>query len=1269
MCYLYSITKSNRIIVLQYKRQTLLYSFSVLLLLGIFVSCSTNKNTPLSRAYHSVNTRYNVYFNAHESYKEALRSKIASQEDNLSEQLHIYPLDLDAGARLVSERDSIVLTRKEDTNKKKKKGILSSTVSSLLGGGGTIDPNSWREEDEMSFGGGGSFTTTVDKCTKAIKTHSIKTKPRRDRARTKNAKYQAWIQQKEFNPFMRNVWLLLGRAEVQNGNYIQAISTFMYTTKVYSSDPDIVAECYIWIARAYTEMGWMYEAANVFYKLKHEIKIPQSLEGLYASVYANYLLRNKENKDAIVYVEQAIKVEKDKIQKLRLKYLLGQLYEKQGDKANAYSAYGSVRGLSTPHKFELYAQLNQLTLDERRPFAERMKRLTKLARETKNKDYQDKIYTTVGNAYMQKFDTINAVKNYQLAVDSGRSGNYDKALAQIRLGHIYFAQKEYILAQPCYSEALSALKKADKDYDVVSLRSEVLDELVIHVKTVKEQDSLQYIAQLPETERMQLINDKIKKLKEEELLRQKEEKQQKEQEDRQQRIETWDDLNSGNLFNDIGSQKKTTPVVGLQSNQTSTFYFYNSQTLEQGKLAFQKQWGTRKLEDNWRRRNKSMNTFGVFNEIEGEGILESDSLSVETHDEEKGIPEGKAGEFEKDIYNPQYYLQQLPFTVEAIEKSNELIENALFNMGLIYQYKLEDFNLAIDAYNVDVRRFPATPNLEEIYYQLFLIYMQLNDKEKTAYYRNLLIEKFPEGKYAESLSDSNYEWNYRHMHSLVDDLYEDTYNAYLDSEVNLVRANYTELKRKYPFSDLMPKFMLLNALTYAQTRDAANLKKYLEELVKTYPKADVSEMANDILTRIKDGRVLMSDGTPIRGMRIDMSLEDGTGEQKVLAFKDSIDDAHMMLLFFKANTLDRNELLYQVADYNFSNYMIQTFDLSFDQDPPLEMLEVKGFKNFANIRSYIRRAFGEEGLAHKIDASVLMVPVSVENSKILLRLGLDEYIDFYTEHYADLTPEIISYWKGGRPIITDFSDIEKLEDDLVSKEIEDLGIVAEPVIVDEGPVAKKEDVVKGSNIEVKQEREGEKSNKNEHTTTIKASDVFNESQLDLIKDVGEVLENPVDGIKGLFQKYKDRKNMTKEEKEELKLQRQQEKMRQRELKAIEKAKNDSIAKIMKAEQDSIAAIEKAKIAEEKRIVEEKARIEREKIETQKAKLKAREDARRAKEQERRDKKREQDERRKMQEKERDNRRKEQMREREEKRKQLEKERKQKEAEARSKRVK
>lgn len=1186
--------------------RTLYIVFGVLFIFLITSSCSNKKNTALTRFYHSVNTRYNIYFNADVAYKEALEAKEKGRDDNLSQMVHIFP----------KSTDSI----------------------------GTSS---------------GNFTTTIDKTTKAIKLHSITTKPKRDPNKRNDAEYQAWLRQKEYTPFMDQVWLLLAKAEFHDGNYLQSVSTFLYITKIYSTNLDIVAECQLWIARVYTEMGWLYEAGDILHKIEIAGGVPEKHKGFYALVKANYLVYNNEYEAAIPQLEIAIKSEKNKHQKIRMKYLLGQLYAQLGDKAKADKAFASVKGMSTPYKYTFNAQLRQIELDDSPAKTKALSILSGMSKKSRNKEYLDQIYTTLGDIYLEKTDTLKAVESYKKGVKESVRNGYDKAMVQIKLGDLYFFKRKFVLAQPCYSEALPQLSKSHHDYPKVALRSSVLDELVVHVKVVEEQDSLQYIAQLPEEERLRIINEKIEELKKEEAKRQREEETQRRIEEREERISSWDDINE-QLF-DQSNKAPVAPPVITQQGAAATFYFYNEQAVNQGKIAFQQQWGNRKLEDDWRRRNKR--SMGIFDEIDI--TQELDSLDTEAH----RIKELQAQNEElnrlknavDDEYSVEYYLQQLPLTPEAIIESNVLIEDALYNMGLIYKDKLGDMDLAIDAFNTNIHRFPNTPNLEEIYYQLFLIYMRLGDNNMMATYRSKLMNEFASGKYAGPVSQPDYEWNFRHMASLQDSLYNEAYAAYQHADIATVRRNYAAMNTKYPFTDLMPNFTLLNALTYAQERDAGNLETSLTDLVKKYPKSDITPLAGDILERLKSGRILLSDGSPVTGFDWSKAYQGAdsllASKGKTLQYSDTLDVPYVLMLMFKPKTIDRNELLYQVADYNFTNYVIQTFDLSFDTDPPYEVLQMKGFNSFAAIRSYLSKAYSKAGLIQHLDTAILVVPISTDNYiNVLPRLGLEQYMAYFSEHFSEQFPQLIASWGGEKSVESaqpvDIAEAAVAKDldreESKAKDIEEP--VKEPVIIPQTPAVSEKPVQKQTETKVNDKQ-------------ITGDDLLSKDQLqkagevnDVIGGISDVVNNPVDGIKSLFNRYKNREKLTKEEKQALKEEEKVRKEQDKQQKAIEKIRLDSINKVEKARTDSIANVEKAledsikavnKQAEEQKRLEEK-----QKEDAAKAAVKAREDARKQKEADRKQKEREQKERLRQREKE-----------RKEKEKVKEQERKQKEREA------
>lgn len=1052
--------------------------------------CSSKKNTRTTRVYHEINTRYNIYFNAEEAYKEKLDEKQKGYKDNMSLLLDIYPA---------------------------------------------------RDVDELKERTGGAFDITVDKTTKAIKLHSIKTKPERDPAKRKDIEYQTWLKQQEFNPFLKNVWMLLGKAEYQNEDYLQSVSTLSYVTRLYKTDKDIVDEARIWIARGYTAMGWFYEAEDTFHKIKISGGVSSHLQPEYDAAYADYLIKKKEYSSAIPYLEKSIDSEPNRYQRTRMKYLLGQLYAQQGDKVKAYEAFDKVMGMNTPYEFTFNAKIQQAGLADASNRKEVLGGLDKMTRNPKNKEYLDQIYFAIGNVFLNQQDTVTAAENYRKAIEKSTRGGYDKAINQVQLGDIYFKQKDYVRAQPCYSEALTGLSKKHSEYPRVSLRSEVLDELVVYVKAVHLQDSLQVLSRMSDAERLSAIDKIISEQK-------KADEKERKAAERENRVQTNDGNPNEPLF------KQNTPNIpqnqpSINNSGGSSFYFYNKEMVNSGKAAFKQRWGTRKLEDDWRRREKQIAVFEDNDRTPIDGLEEQKSIA------ENGIP---------DKYNPDFYLKQIPLTSEALKASDDIIEDAFFNMGKIYNEKLGDYHLAIDAFETDLRRFPSSPNMEEIYYQLFLIYLRLGNHEMTAQYRNLLLGGFPKSIYAKALADPDYGWNTRNMHQLETGLYDQTYQLYLSGNITQVRVNYDTMKEKYPLSVLIPKFMFLNALTYAQSNDSEKFKSELKSLIEKYPKEDVTELATAMLKEAVGGRALASDSSPMRGMIWNLKLGDNKDGEEVagLDFVAKSDAEFMLVFLFQSKTVDKNRLIYDVASYNFSKFVYQTFDLSFSVAGSLEVLQVKGFKSFDDIISYIDMAFEKNSLMDDLDPSIIPIPISTDNYIALMNgKTLNEYFLFFEKNYTKEMIPLIMYWNKQR------------QKAVAEPEVEDVKEVVTPQVQPE----RQEEIPPV--VPVPPRRQPEQKVEETNGRTIGIGDILDENQIEkadeVINKAKEIFDNPVEGLKNLLNSSKDKVKLTREEKAAQKEENRKRKEEERRAKAAEKARVKKAEDIEAARQDSIDTVERA----------------------------------------------------------------------------------------------
>ena len=359
-------------------------------------------------------------------------------------------------------------------------------------------------DKKTSATGEGSFNTAIEKCEKAIKQHSIKVRPATNVNKKKTAADKAYLARKEFNPFLKHAWMLMGKAQFRQGKFIEAASTFQYITQIYATQPEVLVDAYAWLARCYVQLEWPYDAENLFARIQRDSLAKYGTRERDAS-YADYLIQTHQYKETVPYLISAIKNEKSKKQKARLNFLLAQVYELNGEQALAYNALRKVIRSNPPYELELSARVKQSEVSPKGQYQQMVKKLRRMAKSQKNKDYLDQIYYALGNVYLSVQDTVSCINAYEQGVQKSTRNGVEKAVNQIRLGNLYFEQRRYTKAQPCYAEALPLLDETFPDYELLSRRSTVLDELSMYAETVEVQDSLQHVASLPEYEIMALI--------------------------------------------------------------------------------------------------------------------------------------------------------------------------------------------------------------------------------------------------------------------------------------------------------------------------------------------------------------------------------------------------------------------------------------------------------------------------------------------------------------------------------------------------------------------------------------------------------------------------------------------------------------------------------------------------------------------------------------------------------------------------------------------
>ena len=900
---------------------------------GLLGSCSTKKNTAASRQWHAFNSRYNVYYNGDQHYKETLADMERTYEDDYSRRVLTHPAEA--------------------------------------------------KEDPKMPQPTGDFTRTIEKMQKAIQLHSISKKPAR---RNSSQKEKDFRNREEFNPFLHNAWLTMGRAQYYNGDFLGAASTFLYISKHFKWLPDVVTEARLWQARSYCALDWGYEAENVLHLVKEKDITSKKLRLLYNIVEANYLIRSDRSAEAVNYLRQAAQASSGS-QKTRLWFLLGQVYENLGQKSNAYQAFKKAEGgPATPYRTKFNARIKQSEVFAGNDIRKEVKGLKALTRYERNKEYLDQIYYAIGNLYLSRGDTAQATQNYRLAVENSQRQAIDKAMAQLALGNIYFAERKYVEAQPCYAEALPQIAENYPNYKILKKRSDVLDELAVYAGNVVLQDSLIALSKLSPEEQEKVAKKLVAELERQEKLA-KEEAEREEFLAQQQQNQPMNN---------------TAPVPGMQMNNDKSWYFYNTYTKNQGKTEFQRKWGSRRLEDDWRRRNKASFSFDDTSDDERD---DEEGQALLNANDSTATPDADLLKRESDPHFVEYYLKQIPKTPEDIEVANEVIQEGLYNMGLILKDKLEDYPAAKHEFNLLEQRYPDNVYSLEVYYNMYLMAAREGNQAAAETWRKKILEKFPDSNYGIAMLDPNYFEHLTQMYQVQEDMYEEAYSAYLDNNNRVVHQLTNEMQEKYPLSPILPKFVFIDGLSYFTEGDNDKFKDKLTELLQRWPETDMTDMASAILKGLKSGRQLHSSGVNSRGMiwqtRLSDTQEDELAEDGLpVHFERDPNAPQYLVLAFPLDSINPNTVLYEVARFNFSSFIVKDFDLEQMSFSNIGLLIVKGFANLKELEHY-RTVMERSDL--DLPPEVVPIMISKTNFEILIKEGrtFEDYFRFREEDAAN----------------------------------------------------------------------------------------------------------------------------------------------------------------------------------------------------------------------------------------------------------------------------
>ncbi len=837
--------------------------------------------------------------------------------------------------------------------------------------------------------GKSNFERAIEKCQKTIKLHSIKRRPVWNKKRRKTEKDIEWLSRREYNPFLWKAWMLMGRSQFHKGAFDEAASTFSYMSRLYQTQPAIYAKARAWLAKCYVEEDWLYDAEDVIRNMQRD-SIHWSAQKEWDYTYADYYIHTGDYAQAVPYLRKVIKHEMRRKQRAREWFLMGQLQAALGNDALAMKAYRRVVRQNPPYELEFNARIAMTEVASKGQAKKMIGKLKRMAASDKNKEYLDQVYYAIGNIYLSQRDTTNAISAYERGNAKATRSGIEKGVLLLRLGDLYWERERYNDAQRCYGAAIGMLDKDRKDYAQLSERSKVLDELVPFTDAVHLQDSLQELSRMDEKERNAAIDRVIDALK-------KKEKEERDKQAEQNAQETMA-KNGGNNMGQNQNSNNASNSNSTDKQGNGLWYFYNPLAVSQGKTAFQKLWGKRENVDNWQRVNKTV-VSAIGSEEMSEEQLDSIAKAEAALDSIAQVTDSA----QNDPHKREYYMAQIPFSDEAKAASNKIIEDGLYHSGVIFKDKLDNLTLSEKQLLRLTENYPDYEKMPDAYYHLFLLYSRKGMPTVADGYVDRLKSQFPDNDWTTLLTDPYFKENAAFGVHIEDSLYACTYEAFKAARYAEVAGNVHVSSTRFPLGANRDKFVFIGGLGKLNQGDADGCVADMKTVVEKYPQSGVSAMAGMIINGVQAGRKLRGGTFDIGNIwerrTAVLNDNDTTGTKKLSAERDA---NFVFIIAYKPDSLDENKLLFELARYNFTSYLVRNFDISIADADGIHLMSVSGFRNYDEALQYARN-FHAQPVLRRMAANNRTIIISEQNLELLgKQYSYDDYVKFYAKHFAPL---------------------------------------------------------------------------------------------------------------------------------------------------------------------------------------------------------------------------------------------------------------------------
>ena len=254
-----------------------------------------------------------------------------------------------------------------------------------------------------------------------------------------------------------------------------------------------------WLARTYIARGRYVDAERLLGELARSGATFKRIRRQLPAAYADMYLRREQIDAAVPYLEDAVALARNKRDRARYAFILGQARQRLGDSRGAIASFRRVVKLKPAFDLAFNARLNLLTTEYRvgeATAAATLRELRRMSKEDKFAPQRDQIFYEMADIALGSGDREQgiALMRESLAANTGNAAQ--AARGYLRLANLFFEDDAYVLASNYFDSTLQVLPNDDPRYAEVLAYRDNLAPIAANLSTIALQDSLLAIAAL-----------------------------------------------------------------------------------------------------------------------------------------------------------------------------------------------------------------------------------------------------------------------------------------------------------------------------------------------------------------------------------------------------------------------------------------------------------------------------------------------------------------------------------------------------------------------------------------------------------------------------------------------------------------------------------------------------------------------------------------------------------------------------------------------------